>query len=129
MNTTRRKPIVLTAEWLDQQDACEDQAALAILYFGERATMTRTMLHECAALGLDLDWLAERILTPKQRAAYQQATATAWAAYQQATAPALAAHEQATNTARATFQQATAAAWATYQQATAPALAAALGLP
>ncbi len=79
MSTTRRKrPIVLTADWLDQQNACEDQAALAILYFGRRATVTRTMLHECAALGLDLDWLAQHILTRDPYHAFVRATVDPW---------------------------------------------------
>ena len=117
----RPKPIILTADWLDQQGACPDQADLAICYFGKQARVTRTMLHECAALGLDVEWLAGRLLPYESPAwaAYQQATATAWgAAYQQAIAPAWAA-----------YQQATATAWAAYQQARAGALADALGLP
>lgn len=53
---------VLTAEWLDKQGACEDQADLAILHFGRSVALSRMMLLECAALGLDVHWLAGRLL-------------------------------------------------------------------
>ena len=75
----RKKPLVLTATWLDQQGACEEQVNLAILHFGRRATVTRVMLLECADLGLDLDWLAKRLLSGLALAQYERVRAQALA--------------------------------------------------
>ena len=48
-----------------------------------------------AELGLDLDWLAEKMFPAPALEAYLQATAPAWEAYVQATAPAWEAYEKA----------------------------------
>ena len=64
-----------------------------------------------AELGLDLDWLAEKMFP-----------APALEAYEKATAPAFEAYEKARATAWEAYRQATAPAWEAFEKAIAPAL-------
>jgi hypothetical protein len=51
--------VKLSIVQLDAWDACGDQADLALLHFGPgEHVLTRSLLLECAALGLDVGWLA-----------------------------------------------------------------------
>lgn len=90
-----RKCITLTAKWLGSQGACNDQEALALLYFGGRVTLTRTVLLEMAELGLSLDWLASRVLDPTSWDDYNRAASDAWIDYSRAKADAWAANYRA----------------------------------
>jgi len=74
-----------------------------------------------AELGLDLDWLAEKMFPAPALEAYLQATAPALEAFEKATAPALEAYLQATAPAWEAYVQATAPAWEAYEKARAAA--------
>jgi len=75
-----------------------------------------------AELGLDLDWLAEKMFPARALEAYLQATAPALEAYEQAKAQALEAYRQARATALEAYRQATAPAWEAFEKARATAL-------
>lgn len=63
---------ILTYNWLRRRGACKDQRDLAALHFGRSAPLTRRTLLECAALGLDLDWLADEIIPAPLWAEYER---------------------------------------------------------
>ena len=85
----RLKKARITADWLRQQGACADQVAIFAQHWPKGATITLRGLHKAARVGLDLDWLAERILNPTAWATYDAARAPAWATYNAARATAL----------------------------------------
>ena len=64
-----------------------------------------------AELGLDLDWLAEKMFPARALEAYEQATVPAWEAYEQARATAWEAYRHALAPAWKAFEQARATAF------------------
>jgi hypothetical protein len=67
----------ITATKLRKLKACEEQVARFEREWPQGANVTVQHCNRAVEIGLDLDWLAEHMLT-----------ATAWAAYKQAKAPA-----------------------------------------
>ncbi len=129
----------VSREWLEGEGACEDQIELFAATFGASAELTRENAIKAARAGLDIDWLADRLLAPPAWRAYEEATApalracheakaTARRAYEEATAPALRACHEATASARRTCHEARATALRAYQEAMATALCDALNL-
>lgn len=114
----------VTAAGLRKLGACAEQVEIVERAWPGGVTVTLRALRRATALGLNLDWWAQRVLSPEARTVYRQALATASDAYEQATTPARDAYEQARATAWDAYRQATATAWATHAQAAAPALAA-----
>ena len=81
----------ITYDWIRRHGACEDERNLAALHFGRSAPLTRATLLEAAALDLDMDWLASRLLTPSQFATYDaRPTSLLWGTYEVGRAPLLA---------------------------------------
>ena len=113
----------ITVKQLKRLKACDDQVALFEKTFGASAEVTLENCLIAAEAGLDFDWAALRLLTSRQRADYEAATAPARAAYRVATAPARADYEAAIAPAWADYEAATAQARAAYLAATAQALA------
>ena len=79
----------VTVAQLKKWGACADQVKTFARVFPEGAAPTLVNLRKAAKAGLDLDWYAEKVLSPTAWRAYQEATAPAWRAYQEATAQAL----------------------------------------
>ena len=67
----------ITLAWLYKQNACPEQAAIFEAEWGEEARLTRENLERALALGLDLEWLAGRLLTAAALAEYDRVTAAA----------------------------------------------------
>jgi hypothetical protein len=112
----------ITHPMLVKAKACAGPRAEFKRLFGKSVEVTEALCVEHVQV---FDWggAAEHLLAPAARAAYDEATATAWATYNAAIAPARAAYNAATATARAALNKATAMAWAAYLKATAPAWA------
>jgi len=116
-------PKRITVAWLRRRKACENQVSIFGVEWPQGASLSRENLLRAAELKLDLDWLAEEILTPPLRDAYQKAKAPLREAYQKATAPLREAYQKAKAPLRKAYQKATAALWDAYQKAKAPLLA------
>ena len=72
----------ITREWLEGHDACRSQVDIFAAEWPDGVEITEESLNRAVALSLNLDWLAERVLTAPAWAAYRAATATAfWAAF------------------------------------------------
>ena len=56
-------PLTITRKWLDQHNACKDQADLFERIWPEGVAVTEEALADAAKAGLNLDWLAERVLS------------------------------------------------------------------
>ena len=113
----------VTVEMLERLDACRDQVKLFRATFGEAAELTEGNGMKAAATGLDIYWLAFRVLTGERLAEYKRVRAAASAEYQRVTAPAWAEYQRVTAAASAEYQRVTAPAWAEYQRVTAAASA------
>lgn len=94
-----RLPKKITVRWLRSQGACEDQVKLFRHTFGDSAELSRAAASKAVVAGLDLDWLANRLLPATAWRPYREARATAWRAYEGATATAWRAYEEAKATA------------------------------
>ncbi len=79
----------ITCEWLEEHEACEDHVEKFAATFGDRAELTRANAVRAVRAGLDIDWLATRLLDAPARRAYEEATTLAWRAYEEATTLAL----------------------------------------
>ena len=62
-------PARITATWLKEQNACEDQVALFAKTFPRGGKPTKANLLKAARAGLDLDWLAGFMSPPALKAA------------------------------------------------------------
>ncbi len=67
----------ITAELLRRKGACADQLARFNATFGAEVVVTEALCVEIADK-FDWDWAAERLFRPKQRRAYDEATAAAF---------------------------------------------------
>ncbi len=112
----------ITVEWLEEHEACEDHAEKFVATFGDRAELTRANVVRAVRAGLDIDWLAPRLLDAPALRAYEEVRVTAWRAYKKATAPAWRAYKEAMAPALRAYEQVAAPARRAYKEATAPAL-------
>ena len=71
----------ITAEWLEEQEACPDQVALFRTTFGEAAEVSPETLARAREVGLSLAWLADEVLTDAARAEYERVITPAWEEY------------------------------------------------
>lgn len=77
------------------QGACEDQLAVFAREWPDGADVTRQNLERAVALGLDISWAAEHLLTDPALKVYYEARASAWKVYNEAMAPALKVYNEA----------------------------------
>jgi hypothetical protein len=70
--------LIVTAEWLKEQNACADQVKLFQQTFGESVELTRANLRRAVDVGLDVGWLANHALNDRQYVAYEQAIQPAY---------------------------------------------------
>ena len=85
----------ITREYLVSLGASCEQLDAFSAEWPDGAEITLENCLRAAELGLDLDWLAEKMFPARAWEAYRQATAPAREAYRQATAPAWEAYERA----------------------------------
>jgi len=126
-----RRPRAITVRWLKRHDACEDQFEKFRQTFGDRAELTRGNALLAASAGLDLDWLASRLLSVASLLVYEEAVDPAWQAFRDAKYAAWRAYEEArhracrwddqANASREAYVKDETAAWRVYQEATAAA--------
>ena len=86
----------ITAAMLVEKGACHEQVVRFRAEWPDGAAVTIRNARKAVALGLDLDWLANEMLTAPALEAYEKATAPAREACEKATAPAWEAYEKAT---------------------------------
>jgi len=89
----------VTVAMLERLGACLSQVELFKATFGESAELTQENGARAADAGLDINWLARRVLTGERLAEHQRAEATALAEYQRVTAPAWAEYRRVEATA------------------------------
>jgi hypothetical protein len=77
----------ITLRQLRKWGACEPQVELFKQLFGEEVELTEALVLEHGPK-FDLNWIAEKIMTPERLEAYQKAIAPAEEAYEKATAAA-----------------------------------------
>ena len=112
----------ITREYLVGLGASCEQLDTFSEEWPDGAEVTLDNCLRAAELGLNLNWLAEKMFPARALEAYRQATAPALEAFEKATAPALEAYLQATAPAWEAYVQATAPAWEAYEKARATAL-------
>lgn len=112
----------VTLEWLEEQGACEKQRLIFEQEWGASVELSLASLKRAVELELDLDWLAEYLLSASALAAYNEATASATADYDEAIAPGRKAYNEAIASAREAYKEATASAREAYNEATVSAL-------
>ncbi len=115
------RDLTIDAAWLRAHGACERATQKVTDEWPAGAAVTRANLLRAAALGLDLDWLARRVLAAPASAEYERAMAPAWAEYERAMAPAREEYERATASAGEEYERAMAPAREEYERVTAPA--------
>jgi len=114
-------PKAITVRWLKRRYACADQIKQFRLVFGNQAELTRTNALLAASAGLDMDWLASRLLSVTAQRTYAEAVATAQHTYAEAVATARRTYAEAVATAQHTYAEAVATARRTYAEAVATA--------
>ena len=82
----------ITLRRLKKLEACTQQGVLFKELFGESVTLTEDVVKEHGAK-FDINWLAEKVLTPEQYADYQAKCAALYADYQAKRAPLWADYE------------------------------------
>ena len=85
----------VTVTQLTKLNACRDQADLFIKTFGQEVEVTEANCLIAARAGIAIAWAAQKLLTPKQKQAYEDAEAPLLQAYKDAEAPLLQAYEDA----------------------------------
>lgn len=60
-------PRFITADWLRRHGCCDDGLLEFSALFGDRAELTAANLYLAAERGMELCWLAEKLLTPADR--------------------------------------------------------------
>ena len=105
----------ITLETLKALNACRPQVDLFASLYPDGVEVTEENALAAVKAGLDIDWLAQHLLTGAAREAYGEATAVAWKAY-----------DEACDVARQAYLEASGAAWKAYSEACAVAFVAAL---
>lgn len=97
--------------------ACQEQLALVRKEWPDGIPLTEASALRAVEVGLDLDWLAWRLLTPEALVKYEMAkvapwadykrvTTAAWADFERAKVAALAEYDRVENSASAAFERA-----------------------
>jgi hypothetical protein len=101
----------ITLQTLNDANACESQCHLFKEHFGDDpAPLTKRTALKFASV-FDWGWAADNLLSPSQRKAYAEATASAHNAYAEAKASARRAYAEATAPARRAGREARALAF------------------
>jgi len=103
--------------WLGEHKACADQRQTFNREWPDGVEVTRENLRRAAALNLNLDWFAPRVLSRSARKAYETAVASALKTYEAAVASALKTYEAAVADAGETYEAAVASAWKAWADA------------
>jgi hypothetical protein len=108
--------VTLTYSDLVRWKACKSQLRQARATFGDSVTLTRAVLLRAAHAGLDVHWLAPRLLLRELLLDFplDRAPALVQADFDRAMASALAAFDRTTTSARADFDRAMASARAAF---------------
>ena len=75
-------PDRITAAWLREQGACEEQVAIVAREWPDGARPLLATARKARRLGLDVGWLAARLLRDSELAAYRAVCAQARAAFE-----------------------------------------------
>ena len=106
------RPLILTAAWLRQHNACPEDVAEFRRLFGEAAEVCPETLDMTAAAGLSVVWLGGEVLTAAAQAEYRRVVAAAWAKCRRVVDPAQAEYRRVVAAAQAESRRVAAAAWA-----------------
>ena len=101
----------VTVKSLRKLRACEDQVALFAAEWPDGVEVSEAVLLRAAEIGLDLDWWAQRVLSPPLLAEYERQRAPLWAEYERQCAPL-----------GAEYERQCAPLWAEYERQCAPLL-------
>lgn len=118
----------ITVEMLREREACGDQMDIFATRWPDGVEVTEDAALEAVALGLDIDWAAEELLSAPAQAEYHRAIEPAWAEYVRVTAPIRSEFDRAIAPVWAEFDRAIAPAWAEFDRACARAFAAAAAM-
>ena len=114
----------ITNETLTRIRACEDQVQIFSLEWPDGCEVTVETILRAYSLGLNVDYVATKVLRATTLAEYERARATASDKYERATAPAWVEHKRATDSALAEYLRARdSSAWALYERTRTTALA------
>ena len=123
---------IITKEFLESKGACREQLEILFTEFPNGGEVTLGNCLRAAALNIDFDWAADKLLSTTARKAYYEAIAPTWKvydevmatarkAYLEAKAPSQKAYDEAIAPERKAYLEARATAWKVYKEATAPA--------
>ncbi len=113
----------ITAKLLSQIGACQTEKFVETFPSGE-VKNTKKNIRRAFAAGMDVNWLAEKILCASALAKYKEVSASALAKYKEVSAPALAKYKEVHAPAWAKYEEVrNASALAKYEEVRAPAWA------
>ena len=113
---------IITKEFLESKGACREQLEILFTEFPNGGEVTLGNCLRAAALNIDFDWAADKLLSTTARKAYYEAIAPTWKVYKEAMVLAWEVCKEATAPTLKVYKEATAPAWKVYKEATAPAL-------
>ena len=106
----------ITRKMLKAWEACPDQVDTFASEWPRGAEVTRENVDRAVELGLNVEWLAERVLDGNALAEYERVTAAALAEYDRARDAALAKYDRAAAPAIAEYERVRDAALAEYDR-------------
>ena len=113
---------IITKEFLESKGACREQLEILFTEFPNGGEVTLGNCLRAAALNIDFDWAADKLLSTTARKAYLEAKAKAPAqkAYDEAKAPARKAYDEAIAPTWKVYDEVMATARKAYLEAKAP---------
>ena len=109
--------MIITANDLPCAATCSSQVAIFRAEWPDGCEVTEAACLRAMALGLDLWWAAENLLTPGQQGVYRAAHDDAWRVYETACVEAWRVYQDSTDDPWRVRDAATAAAWRVYWDA------------
>lgn len=79
--------MLITTQLLQSNGACKNQIAIFQAIWPNGAEMTAANLSKAVTLGLNVDWLAEKILMTSALVEYKRIRGPEWAEYERKTMP------------------------------------------
>ncbi len=110
----------ITSRLLRSKGACAEQVAVFKELGGDKKELTRALFLKHAGK-FDLDWAANNLLSPTQKAEYERVARPAWAEYERVTGPAWAEYERVTGPALAKYTRVAGPALVEYERVAGPA--------
>jgi hypothetical protein len=95
--------------------ACDDQRDIFKATFGAKAEVTEANARTAVAAGLDINWLAERVLTGPYREQYEAVRRQAWEQYEAVRRQAEEQYEAVRRQAEEQYEAVRRQAWEQYQ--------------